>query len=378
MRVTELVRGVLQSELGCGEFAEFTQALAETAFSEDHRVATEATRAIFGQIVEPWADSFEPDLAVRYVAFMSEAVFAPGSPIAPALHDLGLRTPAELRQRYERVRRCPFGPSCDLDAVRRVVVLSRVTLGADIAITRTVIDSARRLCPGAGVSFVGPGKNADLLASGRSIEPKIISYGRESTLGSRLETWPAVRDLVSECIAGLPSREWIVLDPDSRLTQLGLLPVAPDEAYYHFESRSAPVDNPAPLSALAAQWSLGGRALLRLDASDHRPARRVAVNGKSKAMANQPRQVSTGPVAAVSFGVGGRDSKRLGGSFEDDLLELLRQKGYRIILDYGAGDDEERLADERVGAFAGSGRDPARFHGRAGGSPESQHLEGVA
>ena len=149
----------------------------------------------------------------------------------------------------------------------RVVVLSRVTLGADIAVTGTVIDSARSLCPRAGVSFVGPAKNADLLASGRSIEPKIISYGRESTLGSRLGKWPAVRKLVSECIAGLPSQQWMVLDPDSRLTQLGLLPVAPDKAYYHFESRSAPVDNPAPLGELAAQWSLGSRALSGSDVS---------------------------------------------------------------------------------------------------------------
>ena len=354
MRVAELVRGVLQSELDSGEFAELTQSLAETAFAKDCGVAREATRAIFGEIVEPWADSFEPDLAVRYVAFMCEAVFAPGSPIVSTLHDLGLRTPAELRRRYERVRRCPFGPSCDADAVRRVVVLSRVTLGADIAVTGTVIDSVRRLCPGAGVSFVGPGKNADLLASGRSIEPKILSYDRQSTLGSRLATWPAVRELVSECIAGLPSQEWIVLDPDSRLTQLGLLPVAPDQGYYHFESRSAPVDNPAPLSELAAQWSLGSRALSELDASDPRPARRVAVNGKSYAMADHPVRASPGPVAAVSFGVGGREAKRLGGKFEDDLLELLRQAGYRIILDYGAGDDEERLTDERIGAFAGS------------------------
>ena len=354
MRVAELVRGVLSSEIDSGEFAELTQAIAEAAFSKDDVVAREATGAIFREIVEPWADSFEPDLAVRYVAFMSEAVFAPGSPIVSALGDLGLRTPAELRRRYERVRRCPFGPSYDLDAVRSVVVLSRVTLGADIAVTGTVIDSVRRLCPGAVVSFVGPGKNADLLASGRGIASKIISYDRESTLGSRLAAWPVVRELVSECIAGLPSQEWIVLDPDSRLTQLGLLPVAPDEAYYHFESRSAPVDNPAPLSALAAQWSLGSRVLPELDVGDHQPAKRAAVNGKSKAMAGQPVLASREPVAAVSFGVGGRESKRLGGRFEDDLLELLRQEGYRIILDYGAGDDEERLTDERVVGFAGS------------------------
>ena len=354
MRVAELVRGVRESSPGSSEFADLTRALAERAFSQDHRVAKDATNAIFGEIVEPWADSFEPDLAQRYVAFMSETVYAPGSPIVSNLTELGLRTPGELRRRYQRVRRFPFGPSFDPDAVRRVVVLSRVTLGADIAVTGTVIDAVGSLCPRASVSFIGPGKNADLLARCRSVESKIISYGRESTLASRLATWPVVRQLVNECIAGLSDQEWVVLDPDSRLTQLGLLPVAPDEAYYHFESRSLPVDNPAPLSELALQWSLGRPALSGPHLSDPQSLGRVAVNGKSTAVAHELGPASLGPVAAVSFGVGGRESKRLGGQFEDDLLELLRQTGFRIILDYGAGDDEERLTNDRVRAFAGS------------------------
>ena len=104
----------------------------------------------------------------------------------------------------------------------------------------------------------------------------------------------------------------------------------------------------------------------------------MAVNGKSKARADHPGLASPGPVAAVSFGVGGREAKRLGGRFEDDLLELLRQEGYRIILDYGAGDDEERLTDERVGAFTGSVATLDEFTDWLEGSGESQHLEGVA
>ena len=354
MRVAELVRGVLESSTGSSEFAGYTQSLAERAFSRNPQVAAEATKAVFGGIIEPWADSFEPDLVGRYVVFMSEVVYASGSPIASTLTELGFRTPGELRRRYQQVRRTPFGPSSNPDAVREVVVLSRVTLGADIAVTGTVIDVARRLCPGARLDFIGPRKNAGLLADGRRVEGRVIPYSRGSTLADRLAAWPAVREVVRKCIDGLPHQEWIVLDPDSRLTQLGLLPVAPDESYYHFESRSVAVDNPAPLSELVAEWSLGGRGPLEREVSDGRWVERMAVNGKSKSTIRHLGSDGLGPVAAISFGVGGRESKRLGGRFEDDLLELLCKLGFRIILDYGAGEDEERLTDERVRAFAGS------------------------
>ena len=47
----------------------------------------------------------------------------------------------------------------------------------------------------------------------------------------------------------------MVIDPDSRLTQLGLLPVCPEERYHLFESRAYGEDGSGTLPELAAQWA---------------------------------------------------------------------------------------------------------------------------
>ena len=46
-----------------------------------------------------------------------------------------------------------------------------------------------------------------------------------------------------------------MIDPDSRLTQLGLLPVCPEERYHLFESRAYGGDTDRSLPELAAAWA---------------------------------------------------------------------------------------------------------------------------
>ena len=58
-----------------------------------------------------------------------------------------------------------------------------------------------------------------------------VVYGRASLLRERLSAAVELRTLVDE-----PGT--LVLDPDSRLTQLGLIPICDDARYYFFESRA--------------------------------------------------------------------------------------------------------------------------------------------
>ena len=51
-----------------------------------------------------------------------------------------------------------------------------------------------------------------------------------------------------------PQPESIVIDPDSRLTQLGLAPVCADEDYYFFESRAYGGDGSESLGELTRRW----------------------------------------------------------------------------------------------------------------------------
>jgi len=125
----------------------------------------------------------------------------------------------------------------------------------------------------------------------------------------------------------------IVIDPDSRITQLGLLPIGPPESSFHFSSRRAggEADN---LSDLVRGWL---RETFGVEGSAY-----IA-----------PRQESAGgvkPVAAVSLGVGENESKRIGGDFESRLITELGKRFGTVWVDRGAGGEEA----QRVTAAAGA------------------------
>lgn len=358
MEVADLVRGVLESSPGSLEFAKWSRSLGAEAFSTSRKRAEAATNAIFGEIVEPWADSFLPDACIQYVHFMSEVLYAPGSSVSGKLAELGYPKPESLRLRYRRLLEQPAAglkfSEDDRERMQRVILLSRVTLGADIAVVGTILGCARIAFWNAELVLLGPRKNIRLLGGGsRRVKRVELSYTRGGSLKQRLAAWLRVRSRVEALTAGLSPERWLVADPDSRLTQLGMLPVTSDDNYCFWESRSEAVDDPTPIGIYAGVWSKflwqlwswneAAYPWVDLDWRDSR---------KQDMMISRPKR----PIAAVSFGFGGRESKRLGDRFEDEVLELLRTKGYRIILDCGAGEREEILVKRRVDAFKGSVR----------------------
>ena len=347
VRVADLVTGVRDQPPGSSGFTECARALAEAAFCSDAHLAAVATRALFSEVVEDWADRFEPSLCVAYAALMSEVLYAPGSPISGSLTALGYNGPADLLERYRRTSSVGIELGRDRAMVKKVLVLSRVTLGADVAVTRPVLMSAARAFPAAEIEFIGPQKNADLIVTGYPFRHREISYGRTALLVDRLLAWNHLCEVVQGSVEGLRSDEYLIVDPDSRLTQLGLLPVASDASYQFFESRSAGAGRDCGLGTLATQWCSRSWGV------DVSYAARVAMEeplGVRRCLSDEDCR----PLAAISFGVGGRLAKRVGGRFEDGLLELLRRRGFRIVLDYGLGDDESRVVDQRIAGFAGT------------------------
>lgn len=275
--------------------------------AEVHRlVEQDCSAALFTILVEGLADRFEPRLCDAYADLFSSVI----ERTIPHL--------SGLRGRYERIRRprpCNYHPA-------RVYVLSRVTLGADIAITSVLLDAAKRRFPNAEIFLAGSAKAAELFAADPRIQHFPVAYPRTGTLHERLSTWTRFDQADS-----------IVIDPDSRLTQLGLLPVCDDDRYFFFESRAYGGDSTANLTALARRW-----------------ARQTFGVAARPYMA--PTPVNAGAAIAVSFGVGENLAKRVDGSFESDLLRLLAQRGQSIVVDKGAGGEEAARVDR---AIAGSG-----------------------
>lgn len=277
------------------------------------------SRALFRDVVEPLADRFEPALCDEYVQ-----LFAPV--IASVYPDLPA---AELIARYQQVRRVrPVSqePAC-------VFVLSRVTLGADVAVTSVVLDAAKKRWPHAEIVFAGPSKNYELYAADPRIRHMLAPYPRAGTLRGRL----AVRDLLV-----FAEPDSIVIDPDSRLTQLGLLPVCPQDCYYFFESRAYGGDSADSLVALTKRWV----------------SEVLGVPDARAFIAVTP--TSCQPDVTVSLGVGENPGKRVTGVFETCLLRLLVSRYDHVVVDSGGGGEEA----ERVrAAIADSGNRAELFTG---------------
>ena len=292
--------------------------LAGSPFPEhllDDLLTGDGSRALFRIVVERLGDLFEPRLCEVYADFFSE-VIARRNPGVHAGH---------LAARYRRVRR-PRKFDRDPAAIANVFVLSRVTLGADVAVTSIVLDAAKQKFPNAQIHFVGPQKAWELFAADPRLSHMAIAYGRGGTLDDRLSIWPALRETM-----GKPAS--IVIDPDSRLTQLGLLPICSEEDYYFLESRSYGGQGDEPLSLLTRRW-----VSETFGVPDARPYIRTGLDATEFAV-------------TVSFGVGENPAKRVPDPFEEELLKLLPRP---VLIDKGAGGEEAQRV-ERAVARAGPG-----------------------
>jgi ADP-heptose:LPS heptosyltransferase len=261
----------------------------------DRAIAEDDGRALLSIVVERLGDLFEPRLCVVYERLFRQVI----ERVAP-----------ELVPRLQPVRSCEFPPS-----VERVYVLSRITLGADVAVTSVLLDAAKSRYPSAEIVFVGPRKNYELFEADPRIRHRDVAYARGGTLADRLQA-----------SARLWFDDGIVIDPDSRLTQLGLISVCDPERYFFFNSRTFGAEGDGRLPDLAAQW-----------ADDPKARPYIAPSKPAEAAAD----------ITVSLGVGENLAKRLTDDFERELLQMLAATGASVLIDKG-GSPEERSRVERT------------------------------
>lgn len=293
----------------------------------DKLITPDCSDALFRVVVERLADLFEPRLCDTYADLFSEV-------IAGAIPELQA---AELRARYNRVR-WPRKFQGDPERIDHVFVLSRVTLGADAAITSVLLDAARMRFPRARVVLVGSQKSWELFAANPRIEHASVSYRRSGSLQDRLSLWRELKRLLSAPNA-------IVIDPDSRLAQLGLLPVCPEETYYFFESRAYEAESDDPLPVLASRWA---------DQTFAVPNAAPWVAPRAAESIKVPGH----PLVTMSLGVGDNPAKRIADPFEEQLIAHLAPHAH-VLIDEGAGGEEAARVQR---AIAKSGAPSKRVH----------------
>ena len=254
----------------------------------------------FRLIVEPLADSFDPVDAAAYARLMEVWI--------PPVPDVTPEIPKRVDTAY---------------------VLSRVTLGADVKITSIVLDAMKRRFPEAHIVLVGNRKSAELFTLDPRIEHLDAPYPRSGPVSARIEFAEEVRQQ-------LTARNSIVVDPDSRMTQLGLIPLCAPERYFHFPSRTLPGGSDPDttnLTILTEQWV---KDTFDIDAAAFIAPERVI-------------NETPGPRAAVNLGVGDNESKRIPGDFETQLIQTLAAGFSTIWVDRGAGGEEAERVTAAVG-----------------------------
>lgn len=265
----------------------------------DRALAVDQGRSFLTVVVERLGDLFEPRLCSVYADLFTQVI---------------ARTLPALNPRVRRLRSQAPPPS----RTRRVYVLSRVTLGADIAVTSVLLDAAKQRYPDAEILFVGSRKNFELFEADPRIRHHPAPYARSGALIDRLHASEA-----------LWFGDGLIFDPDSRLTQLGLVRICPDENYFFFPSREYGAETDRALPDLASQWA---RETFGVEAKPYVAPLPVA---------DEPAEIT------VSLGIGANQSKRVGGDFELELMRLLASTGASVLVDKG-GDAEEKARVEDV------------------------------
>ncbi|HEX3132673.1 MAG TPA: hypothetical protein VHX44_03710 [Planctomycetota bacterium] len=134
----------------------------------------------------------------------------------------------------------------------------------------------------------------------------------------------------------------LVVAPDSRLDQLGLLPVGDDTRYLLWENLQGENATPQSLALLLDGWLARTLALPALPVV----APRVALDPAATAMRDRLHSAfGPAPLAAVKLDHGGNAAKALPKAAEVQILRHLRELGWRILLDRGFGTDELANSD---------------------------------
>jgi ADP-heptose:LPS heptosyltransferase len=251
-----------------------------------HALGEECPGEFFRIVIESLADSFDPAQAVAYKELMRAWIAEPQH-VEPAISE----------------------------RVDTVYVLSRVTLGADIKITSVILDAMKRRFPRAGITLVGGRKSAELFAADARVSHLEAQYPRSGPVSLRLEF---AYDLERK----LRGHNRIVVDPDSRMTQLGLAPVCELQHAFHFPSRTA--HSAGNLTALTEHWV---QEMFHTAGQAYVKPHPVRIEGET-------------PRAAVSLGVGENDTKRVEGDFEAQMIRKLGERFRTIWIDRGVGGEE--------------------------------------
>ncbi|MFQ5753021.1 MAG: hypothetical protein ACE5HI_13600, partial [bacterium] len=336
--------------LGIGIDKQRVKELFDIAIHEDESLAESGIDATFRSIVEPLNDSFnaaDRDVYYEIFSYLIQLIreMPEAEHIDETLKTFGLFTQQDLLARIRNLIIPDKAGSIQRHKVKKVFILSRVTIGADVAITSIIIERSKRLFPKAQILFLANRKNYELFGGDENIRILSLDYKRVGGLISRLESWLEALENIKSETKDIAPGEFAIIDTNSRITQLGLLPLVDDDiGYYLFEPLAHADEERRKLGEDVNEWLnkvFGGTVEDITYPTLSIPARynETAKEFYRKLVKNKEFS------ATVNFGVGGNDNKRISDDFEFEVVLYLIEKGAKVILDEGFGKEETERVD---------------------------------
>lgn len=352
---------------------DYIDLLCEMALTPRADAANRAgASALFGIVIEGLCDDFEDPQTAIYNRVMSQVLTCcrkhpAGRVLDRRLSAFGLKTEREILNRIGRLRRIV---PCRGRRPRpgRILVLSRMTVGADVAITSVLIQRLGKAFPAADLVLVGDPRLEQIFGAHPRLRFRDLEYARRGGVLERFSSWLRLLEVVEQ----EDGPRTLVVDPDTRLTQLGVLPVTSPARYLFFDSRTATPENVRrSMSELANAWA--DRVLGRSAPAAPAVWLPEAFRRQGERLTGALRGRGARHLVAVNLGVGGNPRKRVGDEFEAKLLSyLLKRPGTVLVFDKGAGEEELDRSGRLLCGLAAAGIPVV--HARPGGA--NPQLEG--
>jgi ADP-heptose:LPS heptosyltransferase len=314
----------------------------------------------FSVVIEELCDDYEDFQFKAYNRVMSQVIsycrkLPSGAWLDQCLNRFHLHYADDIAARAERIRTLEHRIDSAGKNVCQIFIPSRITVGADVAIVSVIIQRLYLIFPQAQIILLGSPKLAEIFSANPRLRIIQLDYVRRGSLLERFSSWQKLLEIIDEQTKSADRDTALVIDPDSRILQLGILPVISDENYLYFDTHNDWLSSKnACMSELTNAWldKVFGPGKfcypqLWLDPSLLNQAKKITgsliKNGCSK-------------ITAINFGFGGNPRKRLGPDFEKKLVcELLKQPKAVVILDRGFGTEELNASQQIIDELQSKG-----------------------
>ena len=346
--------------------ADCIELLCEMGTAFDDPVLNQiASSALFEIIIEQLCDEFEDRQLEIYNRVMAQIVtfcrrHTRGIELDRQLEEFDLDSCEQLIGRAARIQE----QTSNWDKCRtpkRIFILSRITIGADVAVVSVLLQRIQKLFPQAELVIIGESKLEQVFGDNPRVTIKGIDYARRGGILERFDSWFAARKILETEIDPKPDEDYLIIDPDSRITQLGILPLAAENHYLFLNTRKNSADGKhRSMAEIVNHWvdtTFGASDFCypKIWLSDN-------VMRTGRELTDQLRQWGYERITAINMGVGGNSRKRLGIDFEKKLLlKLLQDPKTVILFDQGFGAKEKLTCSELLRAVEAQGHATAEL-----------------